>query len=125
MKKNIKRLCAAALTAAVLSTQMITGGFSAMATENGTGAQLTANGLSETVEGGAILHCWCWNFNTIRENIPEIAAAGFSAIQTSPVCEVNNGGDGSLSISRSAITSSAQKRSSRRCATRRTLTVSK
>ncbi len=99
MKKNIKRLCAAALTAAVLSTQMITGGFSAMATENGTGAQLTANGLSETVEGGAILHCWCWNFNTIRENIPEIAAAGFSAIQTSPVCEVNNGGDGSLSIS--------------------------
>lgn len=99
MKKNIKKICAAALTAAVLTAQTFTGGLSVMAAENDPNTQLTSNGLSQTVEGGAILHCWCWNFNTIRENIPEIAAAGFSAIQTSPICEVNNGGDGSLSIS--------------------------
>ena len=99
MKKNIKKICAAALTAAVLTAQTFTGGLSVMAAENDPNTRLTSNGLSQTVEGGAILHCWCWNFNTIRENIPEIAAAGFSAIQTSPICEVNNGGDGSLSIS--------------------------
>jgi len=99
MKKHIKRICAAAVTSAVLLSQTMTGGFSAMAAETSNGASLQTNGLSETVEGGAILHCWCWNFNTIRENIPEIAAAGFSAIQTSPICEVNNGGDGSLTIS--------------------------
>ena len=69
------------------------------AASTNTGADLEENGLSRTVEGGAILHCWCWNFNTIREKMPEIAAAGFSAIQTSPVSECNNGGDGSLTIS--------------------------
>ncbi len=69
------------------------------AASTNTGADLEENGLSRTVEGGAILHCWCWNFDTIREKMPEIAAAGFSAIQTSPVSECNNGGDGSLTIS--------------------------
>ena len=99
MKKTLKKLCAATVTSAVLLSQTLTGGLSVMAASTNTGADLQTNGLSATVEGGAILHCWCWNFNTIRENIPEIAAAGFSAIQTSPICEVNNGGDGSLTIS--------------------------
>lgn len=37
-----------------------------------------------------ILHVWCWSFNTISENIEEIASAGFDAIQVSPVqgCEI-------------------------------------
>ncbi|MEE0872135.1 MAG: hypothetical protein UIH27_01535, partial [Ruminococcus sp.] len=64
MKKNIKKICAAALTAAVLTAQTFTGGLSVMAAENDPNTRLTSNGLSQTVEGGAILHCWCWNFNT-------------------------------------------------------------
>ncbi|MBQ5641667.1 MAG: hypothetical protein IIV05_07655, partial [Ruminococcus sp.] len=69
--KHFKRICAAALTSAVLLSQTLTGGISAMAAETAnTGADLHTNGLSETVEGGTILHCWCWDFNTIRENIP-------------------------------------------------------
>lgn len=72
---------------------------SAAAAEANTGADLYVNGLSKNIEGGAILHCWCWSFNTIREKMPDIAAAGFSAVQTSPICEVNNGGNGSLTIS--------------------------
>ena len=97
MKKNIKKLCASALSVAVIAASSLTG-FAVSAAETDTGVDLHENGLSQTVEGGAILHCWCWNFNTIREKLPEIAAAGFSAIQTSPICEVNNGGDGSLTI---------------------------
>ena len=31
-----------------------------------------------------ILHAWCWSFNTIRENLPEIAKAGYAIVQTSP-----------------------------------------
>lgn len=31
-----------------------------------------------------ILHAWCWSFNTIRENLPDIAQAGYSIVQTSP-----------------------------------------
>ena len=99
MKKGIKKAFASVLISALILAQTLTGGMTAMAAETNTGAQLYENGLSETIEGGAILHCWCWNFNTIKEKMPEIAAAGFSAIQTSPICEVNNGGDGSLTIS--------------------------
>ena len=99
MKKSFKRIGAAVLTTAVLLSQSLTGGLSAMAAEVNTGSNTGENGLAQTVEGGAILHCWCWNFETIKEKMPEIAAAGFSAVQTSPICEVNNGGDGSLTIS--------------------------
>ena len=31
-----------------------------------------------------ILHTWCWSFNTIRENMADIAKAGYTIIQTSP-----------------------------------------
>lgn len=31
-----------------------------------------------------IFHAWCWSFNTIRENMKVIAAAGFDYVQTSP-----------------------------------------
>ncbi len=47
-------------------------------------------GLTEEIEDGAILHCWCWSFDTIRENMADIAAAGFSAVQTSPANECND-----------------------------------
>lgn len=46
------------------------------------------------IKEGAILHCWCWSFNTIRENMEKIAEAGFTALQTSPAntCLVGEGG---------------------------------
>lgn len=59
---------------------------------------LNRYGLANKIEDGSILHCWCWNFNTIKENIPEIAAAGFSAVQTSPISECLVGGGGKLQI---------------------------
>ncbi len=37
-----------------------------------------------SIQNGAILHAWCWSFKTIEENMDKIAAAGFSAVQTSP-----------------------------------------
>lgn len=33
----------------------------------------------------SILHVWSWNFNTIGENMKQIADAGFTMLQTSPV----------------------------------------
>ena len=47
-------------------------------------------GLAENIEDGAILHCWCWSFNTIRENMKDIAEAGFSTVQTSPANTCND-----------------------------------
>lgn len=34
---------------------------------------------------GAILHCWNWSYNNIKLHMAEIAQAGYTAIQTSPV----------------------------------------
>jgi glycosidase len=55
-------------------------------------------GLLDNADGGLILHCWCWNFNTIKENMETIAEAGYSAIQTSPINEVVVGESGGLKI---------------------------
>lgn len=55
-------------------------------------------GLLDKADGGLILHCWCWNFNTIKENMETIAKAGYSAIQTSPINEVVVGESGGLKI---------------------------
>lgn len=45
----------------------------------------TDNGLTENVQDGVILHAFCWSYDTIKENLPAIAHAGYSTIQTSPV----------------------------------------
>ena len=51
-------------------------------------------GLCDNVKQGAILHAWCWSFNTIKENLHDIAEAGFTTVQTSPAntCIVGEGG---------------------------------
>lgn len=37
------------------------------------------------VEGGAILHCFDWSYQEIIDHLDDIAAAGYTAVQTSPV----------------------------------------
>ena len=37
------------------------------------------------VEGGTILHCFNWSYKAIIDNLDDIAAAGYTAVQTSPV----------------------------------------
>ena len=58
------------------------------------GYTVSVDNTREYVRNGTILHCWCWSFKTIEENLPRIAEAGFTAIQTSPVntCLVGEGG---------------------------------
>lgn len=47
--------------------------------------EVTDYGLADQTSEGAILHCWNWSYNNIKEHMKEIAQAGFSAVQTSPV----------------------------------------
>ena len=42
-------------------------------------------GLAEKTSDGVILHAFDWSFNTIKENLPAIAEAGYTSVQTSPV----------------------------------------
>lgn len=41
--------------------------------------------LQNNISDGVILHALCWGYSEIEKNIPAIAAAGYSAVQTSPV----------------------------------------
>ena len=44
--------------------------------------------LPEKVEDGVMLHCFGWPFSAIEVNLDRIAAAGFNAIQVSPIQRV-------------------------------------
>ncbi|MGN0374797.1 MAG: alpha-amylase family glycosyl hydrolase, partial [Butyrivibrio sp.] len=55
-------------------------------------------GLTDNIKDGAILHCFAWSFKTITESMEDIASAGFSTIQTSPVNLCYDGGDGGMDL---------------------------
>ena len=38
-----------------------------------------------TIQDNTVLHCWNWSMNTIKNNLNDIADAGFKAIQLSPM----------------------------------------
>lgn len=55
-------------------------------------------GLTEEISDGAILHAWCWSFDTIKENLPKIAEAGFTSVQTSPINQCKVGDNGGMQL---------------------------
>lgn len=44
-----------------------------------------AYGLKTNIQDGVILHCFDWKLSDIQAEIPNIAKAGFTAVQTSPL----------------------------------------
>ncbi len=52
----------------------------------------------ESIKNGAILHAFCWSFKTIEEKLPEIADAGFTAVQPSPINTCLEGDYGGLDL---------------------------
>jgi len=53
---------------------------------------------ANSIENGTILHTFCWSFNTIKEKLPDIKRAGYTAIQTSPIQTCKRGEDGSKNL---------------------------
>ncbi len=51
-------------------------------------------GLAKNMSEGATLHAWMWSFKTIEQNIPAIAEAGFTSVQTEPVSAIHAAGNG-------------------------------
>ena len=41
-------------------------------------------GLADNIQDGVILHCFDWKYNDIKAELPNIAKAGFTSVQTSP-----------------------------------------
>ena len=42
-------------------------------------------GIPEKIQDGNILHCFNWRMTDVKLALPEIAKAGFGAVQLSPV----------------------------------------
>ena len=45
---------------------------------------LSVYSLADNIQDGVILHCFDWTYNDIKEELPNIAKAGFTSVQTSP-----------------------------------------
>lgn len=50
-------------------------------------------GLPSGIQEGNILHCFNWSINQVKEELPNIAAAGFGSVQLSPLqrADIRNG----------------------------------
>lgn len=58
-------------------------------TEEAEQVSTNSYGLCDNTKDGAILHAFCWSFNTIKSNMKDIAEAGYTTVQTSPINECN------------------------------------
>ena len=81
-RKLSRPFASAFLAVSMVSSMLFSGGITANAD---TEAPLESQLAQDTVQGGAILHCFDWSYNAIKANLPEIYAAGYTAVQTSPV----------------------------------------
>ena len=93
---------------AALATLLTGGVIAATATQTATAATTTRDSYSDTVgnatfeaareqyglakemKDGATLHAFEWSFKTIEENIPDIAKAGYTSVQTEPIQKIKD-----------------------------------
>ena len=84
------------VAAATLLTSSLAFTFSAQAaTVEDDSAVASESNLQTNVEDGVILHAFNWSYNAIKQNLPQIAAAGYSTVQTSPVTQPKDYGTSS------------------------------
>ncbi len=96
-----KRAISIVLALCMILSCIVCSGFTATAAEKKVAtvsadkdiASTQANyGLASKVENGNILHCFNWTLNDIKNELPNIAAAGFTSVQTSPLQPHNASG---------------------------------
>ena len=71
------------LSAALLATT-VTGLGAVLSAAPVNAAENSSYGLMDTCQEGVILHCFNWKYTDIIEELPNIAKAGFTSVQTSP-----------------------------------------
>lgn len=53
---------------------------------------------ADKIDDGTILQCFSWDFNTIKESMADIAASGYTALQTSPINTCLEGENGGMQL---------------------------
>lgn len=62
----------------------VSGSFGVQAAESSPTVSANKYRLKDNIQDGVILHCFDWTYNDIKAELPKIAKAGFTSIQTSP-----------------------------------------
>jgi hypothetical protein len=81
----MKRKLLALLLALVMVLALLPATFAPTTVAVADGQTVQNGNESSPVTGGAILHCFNWSYNEIKAHMAEIADAGYTAVQTSPV----------------------------------------
>ena len=83
-----KKLISIVLSFCMIMSCFAIGGVTASAAETSGNVSASADGsqyAQDTIQGSNVLHCFNWTYNNIRANLADIAEAGYTAVQTSPV----------------------------------------
>ena len=74
---------------ALLATGIVASSFFNAPVAEAASTTTNSYGLQSNIEDGTILHCFDWTYQQIIEELPNIAAAGFTSVQTSPAQAAN------------------------------------
>ena len=83
-----RKIISVILVLCLLVSSIAVGSFAVTAANGDDDSALAAAGSQapqDKVQGAAILHCFNWSYNNIKSNLSAIKAAGYTAVQTSPV----------------------------------------
>ncbi len=83
MKMTGKRVIGVSLTAALAFSAFA--GIGLASVNNRVNAAETDYHLAAEIDDGTILHCFDWKLSDIKAELPNIAKAGFTSVQTSPL----------------------------------------
>lgn len=82
--KKFNKAVSLAVVATMISSSLAVTTVQAAVKNNDTSVS-SETATQSKVGDGVILHAFNWSYSTIKDNLPAIAAAGYSTVQTSPV----------------------------------------
>lgn len=85
--KTKSKILSAILSVSILSASLsafVSGSLGVQAAESSPTVSANKYKLKDNIQDGVILHCFDWTYNDIKAELPKIAKAGFTSIQTSP-----------------------------------------
>ncbi len=93
MNKKLRKLFSLFLAILMMSTVVPTDFTRPVKAEAAT-TSAADYGLLDKACDGLILHCWNWSYSNIKDSMADIAAAGYTSLQTSPVQMPKDAGSG-------------------------------
>lgn len=81
----MKKVISLVLALCIIFSCLFTVNFASSAASVNNAELSASTGPQSDIQGSAILHCFNWSYNNIKNNLQAIKDAGYTAVQTSPV----------------------------------------